>query len=148
MPLVILISGMIFNVVNANILGYYFSHYADYPADYGFYLSFNIGVLVFFAGLWINWKSDTKLLQLRSKESAGYAIPEGWLFRWISCPNYLGEVLEWLGFALMCGNLAAWSFFIWTIANLVPRAIQHHRWYKENFQQYPQQRKALLPFLI
>jgi hypothetical protein len=37
------------------------------------------------------------------------------------------------------------TFAVWTMANLVPRAWAHHRWYQEWFSDYPSGRKALLP---
>jgi hypothetical protein len=37
---------------------------------------------------------------------------------------------------------------VWTAANLVPRAVAHHRWYRERFADYPAERKALVPFLL
>jgi 3-oxo-5-alpha-steroid 4-dehydrogenase 1 len=30
-------------------------------------------------------------------------------------------------------------------ANLAPRAWSHHRWYHEQFSEYPLERKALIP---
>jgi len=39
-------------------------------------------------------------------------------------------------------------FAIWTMANLVPRALAHHRWYRETFADYPPGRKALIPYLF
>jgi hypothetical protein len=35
-----------------------------------------------------------------------------------------------------------------TAANLVPRALSHHRWYQANFPDYPHERRALLPGLL
>jgi hypothetical protein len=29
-----------------------------------------------------------------------YKIPQGGLFRWLSCPNLVGEMIEWIGFAI------------------------------------------------
>jgi hypothetical protein len=80
--------------------------------------------------------------------STEYAIPRGSLFECVSCPNHLGEIVEWFGFALMCWNLPALSFAIWTAANLIPRALSHHRWYAEKFANYPKERKALIPFVM
>jgi 3-oxo-5-alpha-steroid 4-dehydrogenase 1 len=37
------------------------------------------------------------------------------------------------------------SFAVWGVANLVPRARANHLWYKENFIEYPKERKALIP---
>jgi 3-oxo-5-alpha-steroid 4-dehydrogenase 1 len=45
-------------------------------------------------------------------------------------------------------SLAGLSFALWTFANLVPRALSNHRWYKEQFPDYPKNRKAILPFLL
>jgi hypothetical protein len=59
----------------------------------------------------------------------------------------LGELIEWLGFAILCWNMPALAFFIWSAANLVPRAMSHHRWYKNKFQNYPAERKAILPYI-
>ena len=36
----------------------------------------------------------------------------------------------------------------WSLANLAPRAIKTHRWYREQFAEYPRERKALLPFIL
>ncbi|MCK5466953.1 MAG: hypothetical protein KAI99_00535, partial [Cyclobacteriaceae bacterium] len=71
----------------------------------------------------------------------------GWLFNYISCPNYFGEILEWIGFAAASGSLPALSFAIWTFCNLAPRANNHHSWYLDNFSTYPKNRKILLPYL-
>ena len=55
----------------------------------------------------------------------------------VSCPNYFGEFLEWLGWALMTMNLAGLIFFFWTLANLLPRALSNHEWLKREFENYP-----------
>ena len=66
----------------------------------------------------------------------------------MSCPNYLGECIEWLGFALMASTLASLAFFVFTVANLLPRALTHHRWYRSQFPGYPKERKALVPGVL
>ena len=43
---------------------------------------------------------DNKLISLR-KEKMGYKIPNGKLFNFVSCPNYLGEIIEWFGFFIL-----------------------------------------------
>jgi 3-oxo-5-alpha-steroid 4-dehydrogenase 1 len=60
----------------------------------------------------------------------------------------LGELIEWAGFAILCWNMPALAFFIWSAANLMPRALSHHKWYKKTFADYPEKRKALLPYLL
>lgn len=39
-------------------------------------------------------------------------------------------------------------FVLFTLANLVPRAINSHRWYRATFPDYPPERKAIVPFLL
>ncbi len=107
---------------------------------------FLVGLAVFVAGMALNLDSDNRLLRLR-RESRDYAVPHGGGFRWVSCPNYLGEILEWTGFAIATASPAAWVFAWWTVANLAPRAWAHHRWYRELFENYPATRRALVPFL-
>ncbi len=75
-------------------------------------------------------------------------MPQGGLFRFVSSPNYFGEIVEWTGFAIVMGALPGFAFLAWTLANLVPRAVEHHRWYRATFADYPRARRALVPFLF
>jgi len=148
MPLVIVLSAVFFNLMNGFSLGYYFSHFASYTNEWLVDPRFVIGILLFVIGLFINWKADNILIHLRKPNETNYKIPERWLFNKISCANLFGELIEWLGFAILCWNLPAFTFFIWTAANLIPRAISHHKWYKEKFEDYPSNRKAIIPGLL
>ncbi len=148
MPVVIVVSGVLFNLVNGYLLGYFFAFFAKYTSAYFFSAQFIVGAVLFFWGIWINWDHDTRLIHLRKPGETGYKIPEGGLFKVVSCPNLLGEILEWTGFAIMCWNLAAVSFLVWTVANLVPRALSHHRWYRQHFNDYPLKRKAIIPYVL
>jgi steroid 5-alpha reductase family enzyme len=148
MPLMIALSAMLFNSVNASSIGFYLSNVTKYPADYFLHWNFIIGLILFVIGFYINYKSDGILIHLRKPGETGYKIPEGFLFRYISCPNHFGEMLEWLGFMLLVWNLAGVSFFVWTVSNLLPRALHHHKWYLQNFADYPKDRKAVFPFVI
>ena len=78
---------------------------------------------------------------------AEYQVPFGGLFEVVSCPNYLAETVEWLGFAVASNSWAAAAFAFYTFANLAPRAHQHHVWYKEHFPDYPVHRKAYIPYV-
>jgi hypothetical protein len=148
MPLLIMASGIFFNLANTFLLGYYFTHFANYEINWLTDFRFIAGISLFFCGLWINWRSDNILIHLRKPEETDYKIPKGWLFSYISCPNMLGELIEWAGFAMLCWNMPALAFFIWSAANLVPRAIAHHKWYKTKFDNYPAERKAILPYIF
>jgi len=148
MPLIIVLSAIFFNIMNGFSIGYYFGHFANYTNEWLTSWQFITGTLIFFSGLFINWSSDNILIHLRKPGETGYKIPKGGLFEKISCPNLFGELVEWLGFAILCWNLPAVTFFIWTAANLIPRALSHHKWYREKFNDYPPERKAIIPFVV
>jgi 3-oxo-5-alpha-steroid 4-dehydrogenase 1 len=150
MPVIIMFSAILFNLVNASLNGYWFGFVAPpYPDNWITDPRFIIGGLVFITGFLINQMADRTLIGLRKGGKSGYFIPRGGLFNYISCPNFFGEMVEWSGFAIMAWNLPALSFAVWTIANLIPRALDHHRWYKRYFKdEYPKSRKAIIPFVV
>lgn len=148
MPFIIVASAIFFNLINAGLNGYYLARFETYSetafSDWKFYL----GITFFLTGLIINQISDHKLIHLRKPNETGYKIPKGFLFKYVSCPNLFGELLQWGGFAIMAWNLPALTFLVWTCANLIPRATKHHQWYKSQFSDYPAERKALFPWLF
>jgi len=77
------------------------------------------------------------LHNLRAPGETAYKIPQTGFYRWISCPNYLGEIVVWSGWALATWSLPGLAFAVWTVANLAPRARSNHRWYQDNFSDYP-----------
>lgn len=138
----------VFNLLNAYLQARWVSHYADYESDRWFWWRFTGGLVVFVVGMAVNVRSDYVLLGLKS-EGGGYKIPRGGWFELVSCPNYLGEILEWLGWALMTWSWAGLVFLLYTCANLVPRAASNHKWYLDKFgEDYPRNRKAVVPFVF
>ena len=109
---------------------------------------FAIGIAIFAFGYALNKQSDAILRRLRKPGEKGYRIPYGGGYRWVSSPNYLGELLTWIGFAVASWSPAGLSFVVMTAANLVPRALSNHRWYQREFADYPRERKAILPYLL
>ena len=149
MPVAIAASAAAFNIVNAGLNGLYLGWFGDvYPAAWLGDPRFIVGLVVFVVGAAINQWSDTRLIGLRANGGGGYKIPRGGLFEWVSCPNHFGEIVQWSGFALMCWNLPALSFAVWTAANLIPRAVSHHQWYRRTFPDYPPDRRAVIPALV
>lgn len=131
---------IVFNVLNA-------SGNAVALSSRPFDLSFGLGTIVFLVGFVMNVHSDAVLRGLRSGDETGYSIPQHGAHRLVTSPNYLGELLEWVGFALAAQTTASWAFVIFTFANLAPRARAHQRWYREKFADYPPSRKKLVPFI-
>lgn len=147
MPLLVVALAFVFQSVNAALHGVWlFSLASLRPSSWFVDPRFVAGALAFVAGLTINRLSDRELRELRAR-TGGYAVPTGRLHRWVSCPNYLGEIVMWGGWAIATWSPPALAFAFWTIANLAPRAWSHHRWYRERFAEYPSERRALVPFV-
>jgi len=148
-PVLIVILAIVFNLINTCLNGvdvFILNPLPDYKWLFDF--RFVTGLMLFLSGLGINIHSDNVLRNLRRQADTKYKIPYGGLFRWVSCPNYLGEVMEWTGWALLTWSFAGFSFAIWTLGNLIPRAIHNHQWYKSTFPDYPKNRKAIIPFIL
>ena len=148
MPFFLAACAMAFNMFNGSFNGAWLFHLSPgYESSWLLTAPFLIGTAVFLLGFVINLTADYTLLRLRA-QGERYQVPQGLVFRWVSCPNYLGEILEWFGWAILTWSVAGLSFAVWTAANLAPRAITHHRFYREKVEGYPTQRRALIPYLF
>lgn len=148
MPLSVVAMGATFNLVNSYLNGrYLFTFSGGYPEDWLLDPRFIAGVILFISGYILNRYSDQILRGLRGPEDDGYRIPSGGFYRWVTCPNYLGEITQWCGWALATWSLAGLSFAFWTLIVLSTRARSHHLWYRRNFPDYPPERRVLLPGL-
>jgi 3-oxo-5-alpha-steroid 4-dehydrogenase 1 len=149
MAALVVAMALVFNMVNGCAIGtHLFVIAPPYRMSWLKDFRFITGVVVFFVGFLTNVISDELLHKQKEYSGGTYRMPRGFLFRWISCPNYFGEIVEWLGWALLTWSMAGLSFFVWTCANLIPRALTYHRWYREHFPKYPQKRKAVIPFVL
>jgi len=137
-----------FNTLNAYVNARWVSELGSYPLGWLRDPRFIVGAICFVTGFAINQHADAVLMKLRKPGESGYKIPHGGLYRFITCPNYFGEMLEWTGFAIASWSLPGLAFALYTAANLAPRAISHHKWYREKFADYPAERKALIPFVV
>lgn len=148
MPLSVAMMGLVFNLGNGYLNGRYLFYLSGgYENSWLLDPRFIVGVVLFVVGFAINRWADEVLRKLRVEGSGGYYVPRGGLYRWISCPNYFGEIIEWFGWAIATWSWAGLSFAVWTFVNLAPRAQAHHKWYHKTFERYPEKRKALIPGL-
>ncbi|MDR3418653.1 MAG: 3-oxo-5-alpha-steroid 4-dehydrogenase [Nevskia sp.] len=149
MPIGTMLSSMLFYIVNGYLIGYYFGALRAYPASWLYDPRFIAGMLMFVAGFAVNVRSDNILIGLRKPGESGYKIPTGGMFRYISCPNYFGEMLEWAGFAVMSWSLPGLVYALWVDLPLFAQALLAHRWYLQTFgKEYPPERKAVIPGVI
>ena len=146
-PFLIMMLALAFTGFNG-IMQYVGLLQSTYPEDYFHQPRFMFGIILFSIGFFANLHADHILRNLRKPGETGYKIPYGGVFRFVSAGNYFAESLEWLGFAIAANNLTSLAFFLFTVANLGPRAMQHHQWYKKKFDNYPENRKAFIPFIL
>jgi 3-oxo-5-alpha-steroid 4-dehydrogenase 1 len=147
-PLLIVALSMLFNSVNTYINGrYLFTFSGGYPDAWLLDARFWGGLALFGGGYLLNRHADRALRRARLSTGLRYCRLDDGIFRAICCPNYLGEILIWTGWAIATWSLAGLSFAVWTAANLVPRARAHLGWCRSHFDGYPVNRRALIPGL-
>ncbi|XP_060582919.1 3-oxo-5-alpha-steroid 4-dehydrogenase 1-like isoform X1 [Ruditapes philippinarum] len=147
-PIEAFLFAVVFCTVNGYMQSYHILYYADYGENWFNKPHFLFGVVIFVTGMSINVHSDHVLRNLRKPGETGYKIPRGGMFTYVSGANFFGEMLEWTGFALAAWSIPSLAFTVFTCCNLGPRALHHHRYYKEKFEDYPKTRKALIPFIL
>ena len=108
-----------------------------------------VGIIIFFAGMLINLQSDHIIRHLRRPGDTRHYIPQGGMYRYVTSANYLGELTEWVGYAILTWSLGGVAFVVWTFANLAPRAKSiHSRYISEFGDQYRSlNRKYIIPYL-
>lgn len=146
-PFVIVLFSFMFNSMNGFINGYHVFHRAEYTVSWFYSPQFIAGIIVFITGFLINIHSDRIIQKMKKNEPGKYNIPFQGMHKFVASPNYFGEIVEWGGWALMTWSLPGLAFFIFTIANLVPRANAHFKWYRNKFSDYPSKRKRVIPFI-
>ena len=50
--------------------------------------------------MYINIKSDYIIVDMKKNKGPGYHIPDKFLYKYLSAPNYFGEIIEWIGWAI------------------------------------------------
>lgn len=166
--LIIPLASIVFNVVNGGLMGSWLSSGVIEQQGWN-KLTFWAALGLFAVGLIGNIVHDEVLLSIRRNAQKGdteqekssgpkYGVPHGYLYRFISYPNYFCEWMEWTGFAVAASVASNWStplyqtppwlFVVNEVALMLPRALSGHRWYHEKFNDYPRDRKAIIPFVL
>lgn len=148
MPLSIMLMGVVFNTLNAFMQGgwiFYVSAPDRYPMSWLWSWQFIAGTLIFAWGMYTNLQSDNIIRHLRKPGDTGHYLPRGGMFRYVTSANYLGELMEWVGFAILTWSWAGAVFALWTFANLAPRARKINARYNREFG--PLSQKAIIPYI-
>lgn len=152
MPLAIGLMGMVFNSINAYMIGGWLFHLAPptlYTAEWLTSPLFILGTAVFFAGMAINLHSDHVIRNLRKPGDTRHYIPRKGLYRYVTAANYFGELTEWTGFAILTWSVPGAIFVLWTFANLAPRAKSLNKRYRDQFgEEFTSlNRRYIIPFI-
>lgn len=108
-----------------------------------------LGYALFAFGMAANIHSDYILRTLRQPGETAYKIPRGGLFEYVSGAHFVGEIIEWIGFATATGFVSApAAFAAFNVMGIGTRAIATHEWSVSYFgDKYPQGRKRLIPLV-
>lgn len=152
MPVAIMLMGVVFNCINAWLIGCFSfnganERYASLGTEYFTEWNFLLGFAIFFVGMAINLHSDHIIRHLRQPGDTKHYLPQKGMYRYVTSANYFGELVEWTGFAIAAAHPAGWVFVIWTATNLVPRAHAIHKRYRQEFGEAVGSRKRIIPFV-
>ncbi|OAJ38018.1 hypothetical protein BDEG_21987 [Batrachochytrium dendrobatidis JEL423] len=167
----VIFSGIAYNLTNGYLNGRWIGHFGAESLSHTQItdIRFCIGVAMFIFGMYVNITCDNILFDLRRSNSRReadhnitggeegtdiqsrgyYAIPlRGW-FAFVSSPHYLGEIIEWTGFAIAAPSPASILMLVFSCVNMVTRALKCHQWYKNKFgDRYPRNRMAIIPGIL
>lgn len=155
MPIIIMLFSVIWNLINGYVQGYWLFHLAPryaadlYTADWVSDPRFIIGICIFFLGWCINMHSDHVIRHLRKPGDTNHYLPKAGMYRFVTSANYLGEITEWLGFAILTWSWAGALFFWFSCCNLVPRANSIYLRYEQEFaSEFDRKKlKRIIPFV-
>lgn len=152
--IMIVLAGWFVTAFHGYLNAVFISHLSPHLTD-GWFSDprFIIGMAIYAFGYLMNLHSDHIIRTLRTKEEVEsgkkiYRIPQGGLYRYVTCPSYFTELISFTGFAIATWSLGALFVLGISAANLIPRAFQTHQWYKDKFPDYPSSRKVLIPGII
>ena len=111
-------------------------------------------------------KTHLTLRDLRPVGTTKRAIPYGYGFNLVSCPNYFFESAVWFAIAALSGSYTgeycalltksisnfflrrlAWFFYVFATYIMFNWAVKRHRAYKKEFGTAYPKRKVMFPFI-
>mmetsp|Transcript_30932 Transcript_30932/g.79861 ORF Transcript_30932/g.79861 Transcript_30932/m.79861 type:complete len:311 (+) Transcript_30932:244-1176(+) len=107
-----------------------------------------LGTLLFAIGIAGNLYHHRLLADLRKDGSKHYKVPTGGLFDYATCPHFFCELLGWYGIVLASQQIGALGVAVGMTSYLTGRAIATQKWYKAKLDDYPTNRKAIIPFIL
>ncbi|KAK9283325.1 hypothetical protein L1049_011564 [Liquidambar formosana] len=106
------------------------------------------GTALFLVGIFGNFYHHYLLSKLRGKDDKGYKIPRGGFFNLVMCPHYLFEILVFFGLSFISQTLYSFSVAISSALYLMGRSYATRKWYLSKFENFPEEVKALIPYVF
>ena len=127
----------------------YFYLHPDYtPPSWASPAIFYTATALFLIFEFLNLQTHLVLKNLRTPGSTERKIPYGWGFGLVSCANYFWESMAWIVFCVQAQVLGGYVYLAASVYQMAAWAIKKHKRYKEEFPNYPRNRKAMFPFLF
>ncbi|KAH9907942.1 3-oxo-5-alpha-steroid 4-dehydrogenase-domain-containing protein [Xylariomycetidae sp. FL2044] len=108
-----------------------------------------LGIALFLSGEIANLRTHYILANLRKPGETARKIPKGLGFNLVTCPNYMFEILAWVGIILVSRSSALATFIAVGAAQMYEWAWGKEKAYRQQFpDQYKKKRSVLLPGLL
>ena len=109
--------------------------------------------------MFINVKSDYLINSMKRNKGPGYHIPDQFLYKYLSAPNYFGEIVLWIGIAIIAFPvIEGWQYvalispifviFLLTMVsgvNLLERQGMQKWGHEEDYLNYLKRTSSLIP---
>jgi len=107
-------------------------------------------VIIFFQAWQHQFNAHKIFAELKKAGANRHGIPKGDWFSFVSCPHYLCEILMYTCFMIILGlkHQTGIILWFWVTVNQIVAGFMSHKWYKEHFKEYPEERAAVIPFLL
>lgn len=108
------------------------------------------GLLLYALGEFGNLQAHLTLMNLRSPGGTERAIPHGWMFDLVTCPNYMTETVSWIGVFIVSNfSLSVLLFMIVSVGQMMAWARKKESRYRKEFgDRYKKKRFTMLPGLF
>ncbi|KKZ67990.1 enoyl reductase [[Emmonsia] crescens] len=108
------------------------------------------GLALYVFGQLANINTHLVLRNLRRPGTNERGIPSGFGFKWVTCPNYLFEVIAWVGMYLVSG--LNWSVILFIAVACAPMITwaksKEHTYRKEFGDKYKKKRFVMFPGIV
>ncbi|KAH9616422.1 hypothetical protein KSS87_011984, partial [Heliosperma pusillum] len=107
-----------------------------------------VGVGLFLLGIGGNFYHHYILSTLRKTGEKEYKIPNGGLFNLVICPHYFFEVLGFVGVSCIAQTVYSVCYTTGAALYLIGRSYATRTWYLSKFEDFPKDKKVMIPFIL